>query len=164
MNDHLSELLDLELKGPQRAVLLGELSRNRVLRAVWERYHLIGAVLRKEELLVGRQLGDRIAKCIELEPSLSVKRNRWMTARSSRTLGGLALAASIAAIAVFGLPHVLSFRARDQIAMNSAAAMQVRQADWENDLDGYLAEHDRFTPFPGNSMMSYVQFVDSDSS
>ena len=101
-NEEISAFVDGELRGPARDRVVIALYGNAELRRAWARYHLIGDAVRKAGPVpgacsisgkVGEALsGERVAP---FEPRVS---RRW-----TRPLSGLALAASVAAVAILGI-------------------------------------------------------------
>ena len=108
----LSALVDGELDGKTQAGLLDALAADPALRATWSRYQLIGTAIRRgvpdahdPELparvqhLVGDALPDGELDVTPLVPGApTVTVPRWRRAAS-----GLAMAASVAAVALFGV-------------------------------------------------------------
>lgn len=103
----LSALLDGELGGEERGLLLDRLESDHDLRDRWTRYALIGDVLRGEATAAG-DLAARVGAAVESEPTALAPRGDspekpagsvrdWL-----RPVGGLALAASLATVAVLG--------------------------------------------------------------
>ena len=76
-------------------------------RQVWDTYHMIGDVLRSEELAIRPSdfLYARISRAIDEEPPI-VAPQRFTAARYARTgLSGFAIAAAVAAVAWVALPY-----------------------------------------------------------
>jgi sigma-E factor negative regulatory protein RseA len=102
----VSALLDGELGTPQTGQVIDALERDPELRALWERYHLIGGALRGEgAALAWRAIADQCRARIATEPTVLAPaslRHR----RPSRVapFAGVALAASAAFLAVFAVP------------------------------------------------------------
>lgn len=75
------------------------------MRACWARYHLIGQVMRAElPPYLDRQFGDRLRQALGAEPvvlSPARRREHW-----TRPLAGAAIAATVAAVAVFGVRNM----------------------------------------------------------
>ncbi len=85
-HEDLSTLVDGETAADRRTALIDELAADREARAAWQRYHVIGDVLR-----AGGQAPAKPATVVELP-----RRER----RAAGPLAGLAIAASVAALAV----------------------------------------------------------------
>lgn len=75
------------------------------MRACWARYHLIGQAMRAElPPYLDRQFGDRLRQALGAEPvvlSPARRREHW-----TRPLAGAAIAATVAAVAVFGVRNM----------------------------------------------------------
>jgi sigma-E factor negative regulatory protein RseA len=115
------------------ALLDGELDRDSQLRAVSQilsagtdelerfgRYRLIGDVLRGESSVLAASVADKVHAALQNEPVVFAPRpkqsRRWV-----RPLGGLAVAASVAVIAVVVAPHMLTSATPEGEAVNLAA-------------------------------------------
>jgi len=99
LKDQMSALLDDELEARECSLLIARLSRDDSLRATWERYSLIGDCIRgnlPEQFAPG--LAGRVAAEIERNPVSSRQR-----AAIWRPLAGVAVAASVAVVALLSL-------------------------------------------------------------
>ena len=104
----LSALLDGELSAPQASAVLDALERDPQLRGLWERYHLIGGVLRGEAVVMAyRDVAERSREGIAAEPTVLAPSGPGAR-RPSRIapFAGVALAASAAFLAVFAVPSL----------------------------------------------------------
>jgi sigma-E factor negative regulatory protein RseA len=126
-DSQLSAMFDGELPGAECELLARRLARDEALRAQWSRYALVGAALRAER---GVKLHDRVATRVqaavaaepvygEAEGSLGqetqtrefqnqrpaavagASRSRW--SRFAAPLGGMGIAAGVAALSIFAL-------------------------------------------------------------
>lgn len=109
MNDALrmqvSAFVDGELPENETELLLRRLSQDAALRQLVSQYFAIGRAIRREREVPGMvELRGRIASAlgeeqpIESVPASGPRRARWL-----KPVGGLAIAASVAAMAVVGL-------------------------------------------------------------
>lgn len=109
MNDALrmqiSAFVDGELPENETELLLRRLSQDAALRQLVDQYLSIGRAIRREPEVPGMQeLRGRIARALGEEPPIETtavqgpRRARWM-----KPVAGLAIAASVAAMAVVGL-------------------------------------------------------------
>lgn len=75
------------------------------MRASWARYHLIGQAMRAElPPYLDRQFADRLRQALGAEPTVlspARRREHW-----TRPLTGAAIAATVAAVAVFGVRNM----------------------------------------------------------
>ena len=165
MKEKISAFLDGEVNDLEHERALRALGNDPELGAVWERYHLAGTAIRRElEIMVSPDLADRIQQRLRDEtPGLTGSRD-FFSSRSVLKLGaGLAIAASVAAVAILNLPPVLN-PADAPLAKRTpgTAVADARQAEpaQQNALNPYLMQHGEFTPAAGmNGMLSYVRVV-----
>ena len=101
-NEEISAFVDGELRGPAGDRAVSALYGNAELRRAWARYHLIGDAVRKAGPVPGAcsiagKVGEALSgeRVVPFEPRVS---RRW-----TRPLSGLALAASVAAVAILGI-------------------------------------------------------------
>ena len=101
-NERLSAFVDGELQGPVRARIVDALYESPELRRTWARFHLIGDAVRGTGFVPGADdIADRVSaaladeRIVRLEPR---PRHRVL-----RPLSGLAIAATIAGIAILGV-------------------------------------------------------------
>jgi len=101
MKEKLSALVDNELDELDERRVMKALENDADLRQTWERYHLVRSVMHQElEVLVPSGVAARVAARIESEPANVASFQRR---KISRLAGTLAMAASVAAIAVAGV-------------------------------------------------------------
>jgi sigma-E factor negative regulatory protein RseA len=108
-------------------------------RQVWDTYHLIGDVLRSEELAVKPTdlFYARLSKALDAEPSIvAPQRRRYTPVRLG--LSGLAVAAAVASVAWVALPY---FSGGGGAAQQAAATQVVASAGDDASLRDYLAAH-----------------------
>ena len=98
----LSALMDDELPAARRSRLLDSADSDSSLRERWDRYHLIGAVIRGEGP-ADQSLSADLTSQIDAEPVALPGRRRPRTRPGVRPLTGLAIAASVAALSVVAL-------------------------------------------------------------
>lgn len=107
-------------------------------RQVWDTYHLIGDVLRSEELAVKPTdlFYARLSKALDAEPPIvAPQRRRYTPVRLG--LSGLAVAAAVASVAWVALPYFTGGEAAQQ----AAATQVVASAGDDASLRDYLAAH-----------------------
>ncbi len=105
--EHLSCLMDGELEPASREFLLRRLANDATMNATWRRYHLARACMH-QELSLGHDLADRVARALDEEPAPS--RHSWLDTWMRPALGS-AIAASVAVVAVVGINANLTDRA-----------------------------------------------------
>ena len=98
-NEQISSFVDGELQGPARGRIVHALYGSPELRRRWARYHLIGDAARKIGPVSGADsIAGNVSAALSGESMVSFKRRPWPV-----PLPGLALAASIAAVAILGI-------------------------------------------------------------
>jgi sigma-E factor negative regulatory protein RseA len=173
MKEQISALLDGEGNDLERERVLRALDTDPALRGTWERYHVASAAIRRElDVMVSPGLVDRVQARLQSETQTEASR-RFMSPRVLKFTAGLAIAASVATVAILNLPPLVSPVAIP-IARNTAGpaagkstVADARQtpAEQRSALNPYLVQHGEFTPAAGmNGMLSYVRVVDRDSS
>jgi sigma-E factor negative regulatory protein RseA len=176
MKESLSALMDGELGEQEQAEVLAQLAKQPGLMRTWERYHLIQATLRKElgpVVLTG--LSERVAQYVgeplTLPAATPTHRNKW----AMRWASGLALAASITGVAIFGLQWLTPNETGSSTAQLAVVADTPVQgqlvssgvADWGAGrpevarlLNAYLVEHNEVMPTSDfRGVMTYGQVV-----
>lgn len=176
MKEQLSALVDNELDQLEERRVFAALQSDPTLRIIWERYHLVRAALRQDlEVVVAHGLADRVAQRIAAEPSTAVTFQRRHIAR---LIGTLAIAASVATIAIAGVqwfqqptPMPLLAVATNtlapaptQVIHSGTTRWDTKEPEAENALNAYLVEHDEFASTAGiGGMMPYVRVVSYDN-
>ena len=137
--ERLSALMDGELVQAEAIRFFERLACDGELRGLWERYHLISDVLHNNLADVpGGGLLERVQRDLAAEPALY--RLGLFRRESLRPLAGLALAASVAVIAVVGFRGYGSGSAHDE----GVVARTERTQDLG--LAQVTGEHRRFEP------------------
>lgn len=173
MNEKLSAFIDNELGELEERRMLAELDRNEELRATWGRFHLIRAAMRNE--LEGSERTDvaaAVAGVLAREAPQTPSRS--LTRTFGKAIGGLAIAASVATVAVIGMRSpVTPQNEAASIATAPVVAAPVIPASSgmlskstngpvaADALNAYLLEHNEFAGM-GN-MLPYVRTVNRDN-
>jgi len=108
MSDRYGEMLsawvDGELGSGEVDALLLQLKRDPELRQRWNSYHLIGDAISGHPVSIhGDMLSQRVAEALVDEPTTLAPQRRSVVSRLVKPLAGLAVAASVTAIAVLSL-------------------------------------------------------------
>lgn len=107
IREQISALLDGESFEREVGSTMEQLHQDDALRETWGRYHLIGDVIRGESLAQTRpSIADRVREQVELEPAILAPAARPGQASWARPLAGMALAASVAVMAIFSAPYL----------------------------------------------------------
>ncbi len=124
LREQLSAMLDDELEADATRFLLSRLQHDRRLSNTLDRYQLIQQCLRQESLdmLGDQRLRTRVRVALE---STQQEKARF-TARTgwSRPLGGVAVAASVALMAIFGLEHLRQSGGPTEFSAPTVAGVQ----------------------------------------
>jgi negative regulator of sigma E activity len=170
MSEKLSALMDDELSEFETRRVLDELRDDPQQRATWERYHLARAALRNElDMVASPDLAERVAGRLADVPAESH--------RPLRAAGSLAVAASVAALAILGVQWLnrtetgpvapvasLEKPSLAKVATASAARERPAQTETERTLNAYLVEHNEFATAGMSGMLPYVRVVGHDTS
>jgi sigma-E factor negative regulatory protein RseA len=185
LNEQVSALSDNELSDIETASVLNQLTQQPELRQRWDRYHLIGDVMRGDTVqLQATEISERVRQLVGSEPAIisKPKRARTNVWKSGwiKPAAGAALAASVATVAVISTPGLLS---QDESAQQPLAATNIstvsppivqtthgthwnnlKQPSMESRLNGYLVDHSEYvSPGAGIGVMPYATFVGYDA-
>jgi sigma-E factor negative regulatory protein RseA len=176
MKEKLSALLDGELEPIELEQTVKQTVAEPQMRGAWGRYYLIRDVMRQQlDSLAAPGLVDAVSSRLVSEPSILVPRRRSaLRAKAVQMVAGLAVAASVAAVAIVGVRWYSPDEEAPQLVAQSvqeadyvrggATRWQAVSTDVEHDLNMYLVQHSEFTPTSSmNGVMSYVRFVGYDT-
>lgn len=164
----ISALADGEDSAGNTAKLLDKVTLDPLSRATWERYHLLSDAIKgrlPDQIQTG--LSDRIHDAIAQEPVvLATRRKRRGILKP---LTGLALAASVATVAILGVRSLDSeITPAAQIAA-TAKTPQTTGNRWnvspeiEARLNAYLVNHSEYVGYGMQGMLPYARIVGYDS-
>ena len=168
MKENISALLDGEGSDLERERALRARGSDPALRGAWERYHLASAAIRRElDVVVSPGLAERIHLRLQHETRHDERRRRFAP-RALKYTAGLAIAASVAAVAILNLPPLVSPSAvpvaRHATGKNTVADARQTPPEQQSALNPYLVQHGEFTPAAGmNGLLSYVRVIGRDS-
>lgn len=165
IRERLSALVDGELANLEAVEMLDRLSRETELKQLWERYHLVSDVMRNDFPSVARvDLVDRVRQSLDAEP-VAIRPARRLPV-SLKPVAGLALAASIAVVAVLGFRGYLGAGQLDAQAVAQSAPVEAPGMRWDVDrpgveqrLNAYLVNHNGRTGNGMGSMRPYARIV-----
>ena len=112
--EHISALMDGELRGSAAHQAISTLQRDPELCKAWGRYHLIREALRKDlpdRLIIG-DVAARVSHALMNEPTILAPRKVTLEAKFRalspmlKQLSGLAIAASVTAVAILSVQTV----------------------------------------------------------
>ena len=178
--EQVSAFADDELDAREAGLLLTRMQRDGALRDAWDRYHLIGEAMR-QSLPEAHDAGfaERVATRIEREDNVNRSRhsvNRLLV--QLRPVAGMAVAASVAMLAVFtlqgppgsGPSEVVPGAGNTPLTVPVIAPRRVdftgvRSQELQDQLRSYLLDHSEHS---GSSrmrggVMPYVQIAAQDT-
>lgn len=172
LNEQISALVDDELEAAEQALLLRQLASDESLRRQFARYQLVSDAL-KDSLpeRVDPDFHLRIQAALQDEAAPHVAAGTYLGHRLFRPLAGLAVAASVAVVAVLSLQSVRETTPQSAPAVASAPAPAdyiraegqppaALAATPARDLDAYLVNHNEVAINRGmRGMLPYVRFV-----
>ncbi|MCW8875355.1 MAG: sigma-E factor negative regulatory protein [Gammaproteobacteria bacterium] len=175
LQEQLSALVDDELPAAEHALLLERLARDGGLRECLGRYQLMRDVLNNRVAMpVDGRFVDRVMHAIEAEPAYQARSGPWL--RLAKPLAGVAVAASVALVAVLALQNVdpgTTGSSTPQVASAGLPATELvasgevwerRPAPAGGRLNGYLVQHNEYAASSGvQGVLPYVRIVGYDS-
>jgi len=180
--ERLSALVDDELPSGEISGEIQKLFNSEQARASWSRYHLIGDAMRREMgSLYTPSLGQEISRRLQDEPvALAPNAIKQPTSISRKAWSGLAIAASVAALAVVMTPQLINPEGDttpQQVAevkplpqSNTLYVAQdgtrwdlLKKPEVESRLNAYLVNHQELSPSSNiKGIMPYATFVSYD--
>ena len=174
MKQKLSALVDNELDDLEERRVFAALEGDASLRGTWQRYHLVRAALRQDlDAFAALDVSEQVARRIAAEPSNATAFN---FRRITRLMGTLAIAASVAAIAIVGvqwsqkssiaqLPMLAASNPVPEAVIRSGTTQwDMQEPETVSALNAYLVEHDEFASTSGfGGMIPYVRVVSYDN-
>lgn len=180
--ERLSALVDDELPRGEISGEIQKLRNSEQVRTAWSRYHLIGDAMRRE---MGTHyapgLAQEISRRLQDEPVvLAPKALEQPTSFSRKIWGGLAIAASVTALAVVMTPQLTSPEGEEvpqQVAEVKPAVQSntlyvaqdgtrwelLKKPEVESRLNAYLVNHQELSPSSNiKGIMPYATFVSYD--
>lgn len=159
--ERLSAFMDGELD--DAAEVVDALEQDAELQSVWQRYHLIRDTLH-QRLAPGtdREFAQAVSAALAHEPTIIAPRRRnWSVKEIAKPAAGMAIAASIAVVAVLGVqsyrapnnpaPQVAQIEPRAATTTTVAADSFKSETDQQLDakvqskLSGYLLNHNEYS-------------------
>jgi len=164
--ERLSALVDGEVDDSELRRTIADLAADAEERARWYRYHLIGGAMRGQLPTPVTDLSGRVARAVDAETPAGAVVVPFKPPRLSRPLVGLAVAASVTAVAILSVqilgpvdnaPMVASTTIVTPPEPGEATSMPDRR------LNPYLINHNEYaaaTGMPG--VLPYVRVVSHD--
>ena len=187
IKEQLSAMLDEGCSSLERSRILDQLSSEE-LRQTWDRYHLIGDVMRGEGTrLSAGGIADRVRAQLETEPAIISAPRPGNSAETHpfwlRPAAGAALAASVAVLAVLTVPQLMETEPGGSPIQVAKAPVPIStgslgrppppatgtrwkdlvQPEVESRLNRYLVDHNEYASPGGMGVLPYATFVSYDS-
>ena len=171
IRERLSALVDGELTEYEAVGMLDRLNHDVELKQVWERYHLVSDVMRNNfPRVTSVDLVGQVRESLDAEPvAILPMRRRWGRVKP---VAGLALAASIAVVAVLTFRGDLGVDGPEGEAIARSDKVQtapteqlagmrwdVDRPDVEQRLNAYLVNHNGHTGNGMGGMLPYARIV-----
>jgi sigma-E factor negative regulatory protein RseA len=185
--ERLSALVDDEISGHEILGEINKLKNNQESLDIWSRYHLIGDAMRNElGQLHDPDMARLISRRLESEPAILAPAARNRHSSKKRALAGLAIAASLTAVAVVMAPQLInpgSSEAPNQLASSNQLPISnqktakntiyvaedgtrwelLKKPKVESRLNDYLLNHQDLSPSSNiKGIMPYATFVSYD--
>ena len=168
MNERISQLIDQELGADQQNSVIDEMIRHEPASKSWQRYQLIGDVVRGNIDRTGPDLTQRVRACLQAEPTVvaprQLNKGKRMAGAGAEThiwkpVGLFALAASLVAVAVITLgPLDDSLRQNTIVTVDRPGSEPSVMSVPE--FSEMLAGHGEFTSSPAfNGLLAHMVLV-----
>jgi len=171
MKEQISAFLDGECDELERARVLKSFESDPSLVNTWERYHLISAAMRRElDMIAAPGLSERIRNQLENVVPDS-RTGRLLSSRPVRYAAGLAIAASVATVAVLNLSPGLVAGTAVAVSGNKLGGQAPQLVanrglppEKQRVLNPYLVHHAEFSSaLSVNTMSAYARVVGQQS-
>ncbi len=158
--------MDGELDSAHASRVFDEITRNADLRAAWSRYHLMSDAMRDQLApSAPADFAERMRAALASEPPMAARRR--LRASLAKPVAGLALAASVAALAILGVNVLRSERpstpatvvAQRAPADGGSLRWNVGQPGVEARLNGYLVSHSEYLGNGLRGLLPYARIV-----
>jgi sigma-E factor negative regulatory protein RseA len=180
INEQLSALVDGELPSEEAGLLLRQIGRDRHARARVGRFQIISDTMSNHlPGVIDPGFASRVRSAIEKEPEISadaVAGNGWLQ-RMLRPLAGLAIAASVATVAIISVQNVNQQDETISVATGTSPGdtdyvrrapdmpLVVQQSGSGKRLNDYLVNHKEYAANRGvQGMLPYVHVVGYENS
>lgn len=164
LSEQVSALMDDECTEHELKLAVRQLARDTALAESWERYHLISDVLKgNTPTVLNADFAQRMSTLIDDEPPLSTSPSPQKNRYWYRPAAGLAVAASVAAIAVLVLqPFVDQSSADNLLAQQPPASSNTQNPPLEDDIaarmNTYMVNHNSLASMNGvHGVLPYVR-------
>lgn len=165
MDEHMARraslFADSEMESSEAVDYLGAIEHHEDARRTLGRYYLIGEVLRAGHTPPGFDLAERVERRLALEPAILAPARPGSVGFFRRQLVTSALAASLAAMAIFvwnGVSGLAGLNSNAVAHMDSG--MVLTQAQIDPEMQTYLLVHSGSSHVAGSgTLMPYMRMV-----
>ena len=167
---NLSAIIDGEIELGDK--LIQELESDPELLARWQRYHLIRDGLDKHLPACGfTDISGRVMAALDSEPTVLAPRRKRITQKLIKQAAGLAVAASVATVAIISVQTTQVARQNEtggsiarieqpRIDQSAIAQARLRNQAVQSKLNGYLVNHNEYSVSARmQGMMPYMRIV-----
>jgi len=181
IGEQVSALFDDELDENEHEMLLRRLKQEADLRGALSRYQIIGDSIRHNlDVAATTSMAQTVSSRIEQEENISTLIASNKSSRILKPVAGLAIAASVAAMAVIGLQDMGDFQSVQPVPQRivqvepqpqvnvlpvaSGTHWDKQQPETERRLNGYLVNHSEYTSSISlQGMINYARIAGYDS-
>lgn len=179
MKEQVSTMFDNELDEQEHELLIRRLKQDDSMQSSWQHYQIIGNAMRND--LKTTSMSDMLTNIrhdIDNEPPISASEvSSRVAMRMVKPVAGLAIAASVAAMAIVGLqnvgqvnspvlqtPRLAQSLPATEIHRVSGTRWNQQQPETEMRLNGYLVNHSEYSSsFNLQGMINYARIAGYDS-
>jgi sigma-E factor negative regulatory protein RseA len=158
--EHISAWMDGELDDAAQSKALRQCQSDESILHVWNEYHLIGDILREQDIHPVR-IGEEISRKLASEPTILAPRTfktpEWL--QPSRWLA-VAAAVGLIALTTWTLRPAVQGAAPTVLAQGAAPASAAPAVVRSSDVDAYVALHHQWSPISGFQTVDYNTRID----
>jgi len=183
ISEQISALFDDELEHEEHELLLRRLKQEAGLQQALSRYQIIGDAMRQHlSDAASVDLARKVSESIDAEPDIAARASEARHMMLIKPVAGLAIAASVAAMAVIGLQDMGQFQSPEQatprlaqiqaqpqshngiLRASAGTHWDRQQPETERRLNGYLVNHSEYTSnISLQGMINYARIAGYDS-
>ncbi len=163
LSEQVSALMDDECTEHELKLAVRQLARDTTLASKWERYHLISDVLKGDTPTVfNADFAQRMRKLVDAEQPLATTHPPRQSRSWRRPALGLAVAASVAAMAVLVVQPLIDQTPADNLIAQQAEPPDTQGTSLEDDIaarmNAYMANHNSLASMNGvHGVLPYVR-------
>jgi len=129
LDEQLSSFMDGEMDEHERQYFMEKLCQDKSMKQRWSNYHIISDALRNNlPPAVDRNFSQAVMNRLADEPTVLSPHKRTKPSTLSKRVAGVAIAASVAAVAVLGVQSTHNSTSEPQLAQMPTSDQYVRMA------------------------------------